>query len=165
MPPVTVRVPAKVNLYLGVGTLRPDGYHELANVFQAVSLYDEVTAAPGPGLSVRVDGEHAEGVPTDSPNLALRAAAALAEATGADPAVRLSITKAIPVQGGMAGGSADAAGALVACDALWETGCARDDLTELAAELGADVPFAMTGGTALGTSRGDQLTPVLGRGT
>src|SRR3954471_8769454 len=110
MPPVTVRVPAKVNLYLGVGTLRPDGYHELANVFQAVSLYDEVTAAPGPGLSVRVDGEFAAGVPTDMTNLALQAAELLAETTGADPAVRLSITKGIPVEGGMAGGSADAAG-------------------------------------------------------
>src|SRR3954453_10783852 len=151
MPSFTFRVPAKVNLYLGVGTLRPDGYHELANVFQAVSLYDEVTAAPGPGVSVRVEGEFAESVPTDSTNLAARAAMLLAEHTGADPAVRLSITKGIPVQGGMAGGSADAAGALLACDALWETGCARDDLTELAAELGADVPFAMTGGTALGT--------------
>src|SRR3954451_18157688 len=107
MPSVTVRVPAKVNLYLGVGALRPDGYHELANVFQAVSLYDEVAAAPGPGVSVRVDGEFAAGVPTDSSNLAARAAALLAKKTGADPAVRLTITKSIPVEGGMAGGSAD----------------------------------------------------------
>src|SRR6058998_3292279 len=102
MPSVTVRVPAKVNLYLGVGALRRDGYHELANVFQAVSLYDEVTAATGPGLSVRVDGEFVTGVPTDSSNLAVRAAALLAEATGTDPAVRLTLTKTIPVQGGMA---------------------------------------------------------------
>ncbi|MFL6238669.1 MAG: 4-(cytidine 5'-diphospho)-2-C-methyl-D-erythritol kinase [Actinomycetes bacterium] len=165
MPSVTVRVPAKVNLYLGVGALRRDGYHELANVFQAVSLYDEVTAATGPGLSVRVDGEFVTGVPTDSSNLAVRAAALLAEATGTDPAVRLTLTKTIPVQGGMAGGSADAAGALLACDALWGTDLGRDALLELAAQLGADVPFALTGGTALGTRRGDQLTPVLARGS
>ena len=165
MPSVTVRVPAKVNLFLGVGVLRPDGYHELANIFQAVSLYDEVTAMSGPGLSVGVDGEFAAGVPTDSTNLAVRAAALLAETTGADPAVRLSINKAIPVEGGMAGGSADAAGALLACDALWGTDLGREALVELGAALGADVPFALTGGTALGTSRGDRLTPVLGRGT
>lgn len=165
MPSVIVRVPAKVNLYLGVGTLAADGYHELANVFQAVSLYDEVVASPGPGLSVRVEGEYVEGVPTDSSNLALRAASALAAATGADPAVRLSITKSIPVQGGMAGGSADAAGALVACDVLWGTGVGREAMLEIAATLGADVPFALTGGTALGTRRGDRLTPVLARGS
>ena len=161
---VTVRVPAKVNLYLGVGRLRHDGYHELANVFQAVSLYDEVTAAPGPGLSVRVRGDQAKLVPSDSSNLALRAAALLAETTGTDPAVRLTINKAIPVEGGMAGGSADAAAALLACDALWGTGVGREALIELAASVGADVPFALTGGTALGTERGDRLTPVLARG-
>jgi 4-diphosphocytidyl-2-C-methyl-D-erythritol kinase len=103
-------------------------------------------------------------VPTDSSNLALRAAALLAETTGTDPAVRLTIAKAIPVEGGMAGGSADAAAALLACDALWGTGVGRDTLIQLAASLGADVPFALTGGTALGTERGDRLTPVLGRG-
>ncbi|MDX6284900.1 MAG: 4-diphosphocytidyl-2-C-methyl-D-erythritol kinase [Frankiales bacterium] len=165
MPPVTVRVPAKVNLYLGVGKRRRDGYHELANVFQAVSLYDEVTAAPGPGLSVRVRGDQAKLVPTDSSNLALRAAALLAETTGVDAAVRLTINKAIPIEGGMAGGSADAAGALLACDELWGTGVGRDTLLRLGASLGADVPFALTGGTALGTERGDRLTPVLARGT
>jgi 4-diphosphocytidyl-2-C-methyl-D-erythritol kinase len=165
VPSVTVRVPAKVNLYLGVGALRPDGYHELANVFQAVSLYDEITATPGPGVSVRVDGDFTTGVPTDSTNLAAKAALLVAETTGTDPAVRLTITKHIPVQGGMAGGSADAAGALLACDALWGTNLSRGDLLDLAATLGADVPFALTGGTALGTNRGDQLTPVLARGT
>ena len=164
MSSVTVRVPAKVNLFLGVGALRSDGYHELANVFQAVSLYDEVSAAAGPGLSVRVRGEQAADVPTDSSNLALRAAALLAEKTGTDPAARLTITKTIPVEGGMAGGSADAAAALMACDALWGTGVGRDGLVELAAVLGADVPFALAGGTALGTERGDRLTPVLARG-
>lgn len=165
MTSVAVRVPAKVNLYLGVGALRPDGYHELANVFQAVSLYDEVIASAGPGLSVKVEGEFAAGVPTDSANLAVQAAALLAERTGADPAVRLSITKSIPVQAGLAGGSADAAATLLACDALWGTALGRDALVELAATLGADVPFALTGGTALGTQRGDRLTSVLARGT
>jgi 4-diphosphocytidyl-2-C-methyl-D-erythritol kinase len=165
VPPVTARVPAKINLYLGVGALRDDGYHELANVFQAVSLYDEVTAAPGPGLSLKVEGDFAEGVPTDMSNLAMQAAELLAEKAGVDAAARLSITKSIPVEGGMAGGSADAAGALLACDALWGTALGRDELVELGAQLGADVPFALTGGTALGTSRGDRLTSVLARGT
>jgi 4-diphosphocytidyl-2-C-methyl-D-erythritol kinase len=161
---VTVRVPAKVNLFLGVGAQRPDGYHELANVFHAVSLYDEVTAAPGPGVSVRVRGEQASAVPTDSTNLAVRAATLLAQAAGADPAVRLTIVKGVPFEGGMAGGSADAAAALVACDALWGTGLGKDALVEIASRIGADVPFALTGGTALGTGIGDRLTPVLGRG-
>lgn len=162
---MTVRVPAKVNLYLGVGTRRRDGYHDLANVFQAVSLYDEVSATPGPGLSVKVVGDTSAGVPADADNLAVRAALALAEATGAVPAARLTITKMIPVAGGMAGGSADAAGALLACNEMWGTGCSRQDLMRIARGVGADVPFMFVGGTALGAGRGDRLTPVLGRGT
>lgn len=162
---MTVRVPAKVNLHLAVGSVRADGFHELTTVLQAVSLYDEVTAAPGPGVTVEVVGEGAADIPTDGANLAVRAAQLLAEHTGADPSVRLTLTKGIPVAGGMAGGSADAAGALVACDALWGTGCGRDDLAGLAAELGSDVPFSLHGGTALGTGRGEQLTPVLGTGS
>jgi 4-diphosphocytidyl-2-C-methyl-D-erythritol kinase len=162
---VTVRVPAKVNLYLGVGGRRRDGYHDLTNVFQAVSLYDEVTAAGGSGPSVRVEGEAVDGVPVDADNLAVRAAVALAAATGREPDVALTITKRIPVAGGMAGGSADAAAALLACDALWGTAVPRTELTAIAAGLGADVPFLLTGGTALGVGRGDQLTPVLGRGS
>jgi 4-diphosphocytidyl-2-C-methyl-D-erythritol kinase len=160
--PVTVRVPAKVNLHLGVGPRRLDGYHDLATVFQAVSLYDEVTASPADELSVEVAG--ADGVPADENNLAVRAARALAHTAGVEPAVHLRLSKGIPVAGGMAGGSADAAAALVACDALWGTGLERSNLSALAAALGSDVPFALHGGTALGSGRGELLSPVLGQG-
>lgn len=162
--PVTVRVPAKVNLHLSVGPLRADGFHELVTVFHAVSLHDEVTATPARGLSVAVRGEGAGAVPLDGRNLLWRAAVLLAERAGVAPAVHLEAVKGIPVAGGMAGGSADAAGALVACDALWGTGLDRAELLELAADLGSDVAFALTGGTALGTGRGERLTPVLATG-
>ena len=164
-PPVTVRVAAKLNLHLSVGPRRDDGFHELTTVFQAVSLFDDLTAAPGPGLTVEVSGEGAAGVPTDASNLAVRAAQVLADRTGVDAAAHLRLAKGIPVAGGMAGGSADAAAALVACDALWGTGLGRDELAALGAEVGSDVPFTLHGGTALGTGRGEHLTPVLGTGS
>lgn len=161
---MTARAPGKVNLHLGVTGLRPDGYHELSTVFQAVSLYDDVTASIGRGVSVEVSGEDAERVPTDAHNLAFQAAVLLADRTGRPPDVHLAIRKGIPVAGGMAGGSADAAATLVACDALWGTAMGRDALLDIATELGSDVPFSLHGGTALGTGRGEQLTPVLARG-
>jgi 4-diphosphocytidyl-2-C-methyl-D-erythritol kinase len=161
---VVVRAPAKVNLQLSVGPLRRDGYHELVNVFHAVSLHDEVTVTPARSLRVEVEGESAAAVPRGADNLAARAAYALAERTGVEPSVQLHIRKRIPVAAGMAGGSADAAAALVGCDALWGTGLRRETLHELAATLGADVPFALLGGTAVGTRRGDRLLPVLARG-
>ncbi len=161
---VTVRAPAKVNLVLGVGRPRADGYHDLATVFHAVSLTDDVTATAADEVSVTVEGVHAERVPTDSSNLAVQAALLLAERTGVEAGVALHIRKGIPVAGGMAGGSADAAAALVACDALWHTGMSREGLRDLAAELGSDVPFALLGGTAIGTGRGERLTPALARG-
>ena len=162
---VTVRAPAKVNLYLGVGPRRPDGFHDLATVFQAVSLYDEVTVRPSSELAVEVTGEGADQVPDDATNLAARAALALAAFTGREAKVRIEIRKGIPVAGGMAGGSADAAAALVACDALWETAVGAAALHQLASTLGSDVPFCLIGGTALGAGRGEQLTTVLGRGS
>ena len=162
--PVTVRVPAKINLHLAVGAPRPDGYHDLRTVFHAVSLCDEVTATPARQLSLGITGEGAERLPLDAGNLAWQAAVLLAQRAGVAPAVRLDVAKEIPVAGGLAGGSADAAGTLVACDALWGTGLDRAELVELAAELGSDVAFALTGGTALGIGRGEQLTPVLAAG-
>jgi 4-diphosphocytidyl-2-C-methyl-D-erythritol kinase len=162
--PVTVRVPAKVNLHLSVGPTREDGYHELVTVFHAVSLYDEVTATPARDLSVGISGEGAAELSTDRDNLVWRAAVLLAERAGVQPAVRLDLAKGIPVAGGLAGGSADAAATLVACDALWGTGLERAELVELAADLGSDVAFSLTGGTALGTGRGERLTPVLATG-
>lgn len=162
---VTVRTPAKVNLQLSVGGRRPDGYHDLVTVFQAVGLYDEVVARPGKGgATVRVSGIPDDEVPLGNDNLAVRAALALAEATGVDADVELQLRKSIPVAGGMAGGSADAAGALVACDALWGTHLEREELVALAAGLGADVPFALVGGTAIGLGTGTRLTPALARG-
>ncbi len=163
---VTVRVPAKVNLGLAVGGPRPDGYHDLATVFHAVSLYDDLTATlrDDDGVTVRVEGVQATLVPEDESNLAVRAVRLLAERMGIEAGVDLHIRKGIPVAGGMAGGSADAAAALVACDALWNLGLPRSEMLELAAELGSDVSFALLGGTAIGTGRGERLTPALARG-
>lgn len=163
--PVTVRVPAKVNLHLAVGDPRQDGYHELVSVFQALSLTDEVTVAATDAPGVEVHGEGAGTVPTDRRNLAWRAVLALAEHAGREPAVRVVLRKGIPVAGGMAGGSADAAGTLVGLAALWRLEVSREDLAGLASGLGSDVPFALQGGTALGTGRGENLVPVLARHT
>jgi 4-diphosphocytidyl-2-C-methyl-D-erythritol kinase len=240
---VTVRVPAKINLQLAVGPLRPDGYHGLVTVFHAVSLFDELTVAAADADSVAMTGEGAEVVPANGDNLALRAVralrAAVAErgrsAAGPDGAigapetgrvggsagngapevggvrgngafgvgrylgsgapevggvggngafgvggtagvgeadgngtgatgvseVAVTIAKRIPVAGGMAGGSADAAAALVACNALWGTGLSQQELCAVAGGVGSDVAFAVLGGTAIGRGRGEQLTPVL----
>ncbi|MEU5238663.1 4-(cytidine 5'-diphospho)-2-C-methyl-D-erythritol kinase [Streptomyces lydicus] len=157
---VTVRVPAKVNVQLAVGAARPDGFHDLANVFLAVGLYDEVTATPADTLRITAEGHDVDQIPLDRTNLAARAAELLAARHGIEPRVHLHITKDIPVAGGMAGGSADAAGALLACDALWSTGASRDELLALCAELGSDVPFSLVGGAALGRGRGELLTPL-----
>ncbi len=167
MQSVAARAPAKVNLQLSVGARRRDGFHDLVSVFQAVALYDEVRATraePGSGVTVTVEGEGADLVPLDETNLAVRAALAIAEQADVEPDVALHITKTIPVAGGMAGGSADAAAALVACDVLWEAGLDRPALLEIGAALGSDVPFALVGGTAVGTGRGERLTPALARG-
>ncbi|MDQ0749034.1 4-diphosphocytidyl-2-C-methyl-D-erythritol kinase [Streptomyces africanus] len=162
---VTVRVPAKVNVQLAVGPARPDGFHPLANVFLAVGLYDEVTVTPADELRLTCEGPDAGQVPLDRTNLAARAAEALAGRYGRTPDVHIHIAKDIPVAGGMAGGSADGAGALVACDALWGTGASRDELLDICAELGSDVPFSLVGGAALGIGRGEQLTPLEVGGT
>ncbi|MFV0426766.1 MAG: 4-(cytidine 5'-diphospho)-2-C-methyl-D-erythritol kinase [Beutenbergiaceae bacterium] len=161
---VHVRAPGKINIALRVGAREADGYHRLATVFQAVSLYEDVVARDGDDIQVSVTGRQADQVPTGPENLAYRAARLLAEATGTQRGVQLQIHKQVPTAGGMGGGSADAAATLLACDLLWQTGLAREELGELAAELGADVPFALTGQTAVGVGRGDVLTPALARG-
>lgn len=166
-PSVRVRAPGKVNLSLRVGALQDDGHHPLSTIFQAVALYEEVTATQvpeGTGVTITVEGPQAELVPLDESNLAWRAAEALAARVGTAPDVALHLAKGVPVAGGMAGGSADAAATLVACDALWQTGLSRDDLAVLAADLGADVPFPLLGHTAVGTGRGHLLTPAMTRG-
>jgi 4-diphosphocytidyl-2-C-methyl-D-erythritol kinase len=164
--PVCVRVPGKINLDLTLGARAADGYHPLATVFHAVSVFDDVVVtATGSGdpVEVVVEGE-LDGVPCDGTNLAVKAAKLVRRRTGVDAGARIELHKQIPVAGGMAGGSADAAGALIACDAAWGTGLSRDELLAMAAELGADVSFALVGGTALGSGRGEHLTPVLARG-
>jgi 4-diphosphocytidyl-2-C-methyl-D-erythritol kinase len=160
-----VRVPGKVNLYLAVGDRRDDGYHDLTTVFHAVSLLDEVTVRNADVLSLEMAGEGVESLPADERNLAWQAAELMAEHVGRAPDVAISIEKSIPVAGGMAGGSADGAAVLVAMNTLWELGVPRRDLHALAAQLGSDVPFALHGGTALGTGRGEELATVLARST
>lgn len=164
MVSVVVRAPAKVNLQLSVGPVRPDGYHDLVTVFHALSLEDTITASEHSGLHLTMSGEGAESLPLDDRNLAYRAVILLAEDAGLEPDVAVHIEKSIPIAGGMAGGSADAAGTLVACDALWRTGYTREQLSHLAAQLGSDVPFALHGGNAIGRGRGEEITPILGRG-
>jgi 4-diphosphocytidyl-2-C-methyl-D-erythritol kinase len=160
---VTARAPAKVNVHLAVGPLRADGFHELRTVYLAVSLFDTVTARPGEGLSLTVSGEGSGEIPTDRGNLVWRAAELLARHAGVPADASLDVAKTIPAAAGLAGGSADAAAALVALDALWGTRASRADLAGLAAELGSDVPFSLHGGVALGSGRGEQLSPVLAR--
>lgn len=162
---VTVRVPAKVNVQLAVGAARPDGFHDLANVFLAVGLYDEVTVTPAEELRITCAGPDAAEVPLDRTNLAARAAIALAARRGIEPNVHIHIAKDIPVAGGMAGGSADGAGALLACNTLWGTGASRAELLAICAELGSDVPFSLVGGAALGVGRGERLTALEVGGT
>jgi 4-diphosphocytidyl-2-C-methyl-D-erythritol kinase len=162
---VHVRAPGKINVFLEVGDVQDDGYHDVATAYQAVSLYEDLWASDADEITAHVSGSVAIGdVPVDDRNLAVRAARLLAGATGVDRGVHLEIRKSVPVAGGMGGGSADAAAALVACDALWGTGLSTAELARLAARLGADVPFALLGGTAVGTGRGDELSPALARG-
>ena len=165
---MTARVPAKVNLQLSVGPPRGDGYHDLVTVFHAVSLFDEVTVRPADRASVRVTGEGAGSVPAGRSNLAVRAARALASVAlsrRSKSAVHIDIRKRIPVAAGLAGGSADAAATLVACNELWSTGLTHSELREVAASVGSDVPFALLGGTAIGQGRGELLTAALTTGT
>ena len=162
---VTVRVPGKVNVYLGVGPREFSGYHELATIFQAVGIYDEVTVSAADSLTISGLGAFADRIPTDETNLAWKAAELVARACGEEPNVHIQIDKSIPIAAGMAGGSADAAATLVACDAYWSAGIPRDQLDAMAATLGSDVPFMLHGGCALGVGRGDVLSPVMIRGS
>lgn len=172
-PHVTASAPGKVNLSLRVGPPGADGYHPVASVYLAVSLRETVTAV------AREDGRLTVGpsrrqvslvdtrdVPWDERNLAHRAAVHLRDSLGLDPrthGVDLEVAKQVPVAGGMGGGSADAAAALLACSCLWGTGLTRAELADLAAPLGADVPFAVLGGAAIGMGTGTELTPVAAR--
>jgi 4-diphosphocytidyl-2-C-methyl-D-erythritol kinase len=164
-----VRVPAKINLALKVGAPRSDGYHPLATVYQAVSVYDEVQAvwADPDEFDVVVSGEGADLVPVDDSNLAVRAAKLLSRTHAPNDSLgaSLSIKKSIPVAGGLAGGSANGAAALLACAVLWDLDITAEEMRALAAELGSDVPFALLGGTAVGSGRGEEVAPALAQGT
>jgi len=163
---VHVRAPGKINLFMRVGEVQADGYHDVATAYQAVSLYEDVRAWPDDEFSVSFGGSvDTSGLPTDRSNLAIKAAKLLARTAGVPGGVHLEIEKHVPIAGGMGGGSADAAATLVACDALWGTALSKEELHTLAAKLGADVPFALSGGTAIGTGRGDQLSPALATGS
>jgi 4-diphosphocytidyl-2-C-methyl-D-erythritol kinase len=162
---VHAKAPGKINVFLKVGALLPDGYHDVAIAYQAVSLYEEVRAYPADDFSVAISGTvELSRVPIDGSNIAIKAARLLARKTGYRGGAHLEIGKHVPVTGGMGGGSADAAATLLACDALWGTELPREQMLALATELGSDVPFAFTGGTAIGTGRGDQLSPALAQG-
>jgi 4-diphosphocytidyl-2-C-methyl-D-erythritol kinase len=164
---VVVRVPAKINLQLAVGPLGSDGFHEVTTVFQAISLFDDVSikfAAENSGIALTLSGATAGGVPVDDENLAVRAAKLMADKFDLPTNLAIHLKKEIPVAGGMAGGSADAAGIIVAMDSLFEIGLSRDEMEAIASQLGSDVPFGIAGGVAIGRGRGDQLTPALCRG-
>jgi 4-diphosphocytidyl-2-C-methyl-D-erythritol kinase len=165
---VTVRVPAKVNLQLAVGPREADGFHNLVTVFQAISIYDDVTitkSAPGSGITIAITGDHTHGVPADSTNLAVKAAQLIADDYDFAVDIHIDVNKSIPVAGGMAGGSADAAAVIVGLNELYDLEMSREDMLEFGSQLGSDVPFMITGGTAVGQGRGDQLTAALSRGT
>ena len=165
---VTVRVPAKVNLQLSVGPRESDGFHQLVTVFQAISIFDDVTikiGEQGSGIDISVSGDQIHGVPTDASNLVAKAVELIAKKFEIDIDVSIDIKKSIPVAGGMAGGSADAAAAIVAIDELFDLKMTREEMHEIASQLGSDVPFLLSGGTAIGQGRGDQLTAALSRGT
>lgn len=165
---VTVRVPAKVNLQLSVGPRESDGYHQLVTVFQAISIFDEVTVKigeQGTGINLTVSGDQIHGVPTDASNLVVKAAELIAKKFEIDMDVSIEVKKSIPVAGGMAGGSADAAATIVAIDELYSLDMTREEMHSIASQLGSDVPFLLSGGTAIGQGRGDQLTAALSRGT
>jgi 4-diphosphocytidyl-2-C-methyl-D-erythritol kinase len=162
---VHVRAPGKINVFLKVGALMDDGFHDVAIAYQAVSVYEDVRVVESDDFQVEIDGSvELSRVPTDGSNIAIKAARLLAAKTGYRSGASISISKHVPVTGGMGGGSADAAATLIACDALWGTELPREELLELARKLGSDVPFALTGGTAIGTGRGDELSPALAKG-
>ena len=165
---VTVRVPAKVNLQLAVGPREADGFHNLVTVFQAISIYDDVTitkSVPGNGITISIIGDHTHGVPADATNLAVKAAQLIADDYDFVIDAHIEVNKSIPVAGGMAGGSADAAAVIVGVNELYELEMSREEMHEFGSQLGSDVPFMISGGTAIGQGRGDQLTAALSRGT
>jgi len=153
---LTLEAHAKVNLTLEVIGRRDDGFHDIASVMQTVSLHDTVTLSPAADLAVECDDRS---IPAGS-NLALVAARALQARTGAGEGASIRIEKRIPVAAGLGGGSSDAAAVLVGLNRMWGTGLACHELAEVAAGVGSDVPFFLTGGTALVHGRGEEVDPL-----
>ena len=165
---VVARVPAKVNLQLSVGPLGSNGFHEVTTVYQAISLFDDVTVATAPdgeGIKISISGQTSSGVPADNSNLAVKAAELMIKNYDLPTDLIIKLKKEIPVAGGMAGGSADAAGVIVGLDSLFELGLSRDEMEIVGSKIGSDVPFSICGGVAIGTGRGDQITPALAKGS
>ena len=162
---VSVRVPGKINLQLSVGPLQRDGYHEVATVFQSVSLFDELTISENDGDGIEIAAEGKSAIPLGKENLAYKAADLMRKKFDISTGLLIKIKKEIPIAGGMAGGSANAGATIVGIDALFSLGLKRDEMERIGGEIGADVPFTISGGTAIGTGRGDQITPVLSRGS
>lgn len=162
---VEVQAPAKVNLQLSVGPKEADGYHQVVTVFQAVSLMDVIKISESDQFGISIKGDYTTGVPLDQSNLIFKAVQLMSEKFDTSTSLDFEINKSIPVAGGMAGGSADAAASLLGIDQLYGLGLTKDELAEVAREIGSDVPFMLHGGTAVGRGRGDEITPALSRGT
>jgi len=161
MARVTVRAPGKINLALHVGPREASGYHDLLSVFHAVDVWETLTAEDASEFSLTVSGDVVlDEIPLDENNLVIKAARAVQRLCGFEGAAAFHVDKQVTVGGGMAGGSADAAAALIAVDALWGTKLSQVQLLELAAELGSDVPFSLEGYTQIGRGRGHLLEPI-----
>lgn len=156
MAVIKVRVPGKINLTLEVLHRRADGYHEVATILQAIDLWDELALNEAPTVSLQCSLPELEG----PDNLVERAARLLAASCGVTKGAAMHLQKGIPVAAGLGGGSADAAAALVGLDQMWGLGCSHERLHALAVELGSDVAFFLTGGTALATGRGERVAPL-----
>jgi len=163
---ISASAPGKINIFFKVGALKDDGYHEVLSIYQALDIRETVKVSDSPRWNVSVSGalseEQIAAVPTGEENLVVRAAKLIAKLANKTrtPELNFEITKNVPVAGGMGGGSADAAAAMLAVDELWETNVDGESLIKAAAELGADIPFALLGGTAIGIGRGDKLEPI-----
>ena len=163
---IGAKAPAKINLFFEVGPKRADGYHSVISIYQSLELFEEVYVEPAPSWSVSVSGnlsqQQLDLVPLDQTNLVVKAALALASHVGIEnpQPMHFNILKQVPSAGGVAGGSADAAAALVALNEAWCLGLSRSELAQVAAKIGADIPFALLGGTALGVDSGIELASL-----
>lgn len=158
---VSARAPGKINLFLRVGPRRDNGYHDLVTCFHAVDIWETVSVTPSESTRVTISGDVNLGeVPLDGNNLVVKAARLVGQRLGVDQPLHIHIDKRVPVGGGMGGGSADAAAALLAANELWQGGLSLDELLELAASLGADIPFTLQGSSQIGRGNGSVLTPI-----